>query len=59
MVEKPRPYPVTTFPNNPCALFRYDSLKEYEDNMKGHTLDIEVKLHRNPKEFRDRWDKIK
>lgn len=59
VAEKPRPYPITAFPNNPCALFRYESLKKYQDSMKGHTLNIEIRLHRKPEEFVDRWDKIK
>ena len=58
LAEKPRSYPITTFPNNPCVLFRYNSLKEYEDHMRGNLLDIEIKLHRYPEQFRDRWDKI-
>ena len=36
----------------------HKSLEEYEDNMKGNMLDIEVRLHRHLEEFRDRWDKI-
>lgn len=59
VAEKPRPYPITAFPNNACALFRYGSLEEYEGSLRGHTLDIELELHRFPERFRDKWDKIK
>ena len=60
VATKERPYPITAFPNNPCALFRYKSFQEYEKafpNAKDR-LEIEIKLHKHPEEFRNRWDKI-
>jgi len=59
-VKKERPYPITAFPNNRCVLFRYKNLREYKreiPNVKDR-LDIEIKLHKHPEEFRNRWDKI-
>ena len=61
IAEKPRPYPITAFRNNPCVLFRYGSLQKYENAFPNveDRLNIELKHHQNPGEFRDRWDKIK
>lgn len=61
IAEKQRPYPITAFPNNPCVLFRYVSLQEYKNAFpnKENRLNIEWRLHQNPEEFRDKWDKIK
>jgi len=58
VAENPRPKPYTVFPNNPCVLFRSSSLEEYKENLDEHTLGIELKLHRYPEQFQDRWDKI-
>jgi hypothetical protein len=47
------------FPNNPYLLSRCKDLQEYErEFLPNERLDIEINLHQNPDEFRNRWDKI-
>lgn len=60
VAEKPRPYPITAFPNNPCALFWYGNLVEYEKAFPNNQdrLSIEIRLHKHPEDFKNRWDKI-
>jgi len=51
---------VARYPNNCCLLLKFASLHDYLDWLGGREeLDIEVKLHKHPEEFLDRWDKIK
>lgn len=59
-VAKKRPYPITAFPNNPCALFWCGNLQEYKrafPNVEDR-LGIEMRLHEHPEDFKNRWDKI-
>ena len=60
VAEKKLPYPITAYRNNPCVLFKYESLQEYErafPNAKDR-LNIEIRLHQHPNEFQNRWDKF-
>jgi len=60
VAERPRPYPISTYPSNPCLLYRFKDLKEYKRAFPNgrDRLEIEVRLHRSREEFKDRWDKI-
>lgn len=47
---------------NPCILFRYNTLDEARSYVKRKKeealLDIEVKLHKHPEDYKNKWDKI-
>ncbi len=47
------------FPDtNPCLLYIYESLDDYEKKVPKWQTDIEVDLHQYPKKYVDKWDKI-
>lgn len=48
------------FPNNQCNLFWCEDLLEYEREFPNveDRLDVEIRLHNHPENFRNRWDKI-
>jgi len=49
-----------TFPGNPYVLYRFKNLEDYlKEIPEKNRLEIEIKLHKHPEEFQDRWDKIK
>jgi len=48
------------FPDNQCNLFWCENLSEYKrqfPNVKDR-LDIEIRLHEHPENFKNRWDRI-
>ncbi len=53
---------IADHPNtNPCLLILCKNYEDYEKYLKMHNekmLNIEIDLHKNPKKYKDRWDKI-
>jgi hypothetical protein len=58
VAEKPRPK-LAAFPEtNACLLLRYASYTDFENSIGKDALEIEKKLHKHPRMFKNRWDKI-
>lgn len=61
VAERPREALADYKGSNTCMLLRFDNLEEAEKVMRyfdEKLLNIEIELHKHPKKFLNRWDKI-